>query len=440
MYWLTNATTTEAVCPNVDVFGPAIPLPGRDNPAFCVSDLACKLLVRLKNESPEVLDDTQVALGKLHGKIVLFCLLPSLFYILPFLGFTPLMPIRAEFAHPSCRKANTLRNKPGSGVIDGEVVERYWNSVGGAAVHAEKQNVSHFAETFGDIFGLENAKAIVSIPSLLARKAQRACSAFVMNLQQLVDYTVEIGTSYGVIVTGESIKAWADKIDANPSGDPAAYLRVEAQLYGALDELEAKRNVLSSLTRAQLFGSVEEADLIKKTKRKIVGLEKRARVLQLQAGIDYQPCSEDGAEFRQATVVHLTTQVIDLEARMLIAQGSVQRGKNSMRILHAKEKIANRKTVERLRLSLEEVQAKLVLNFSMMSPSSEASIDSEDGLPIIVRLDCYIRTCLERAGALHAAAADLDLSTRLGLGKRALFKQRASFFEAMAKNGTEVGT
>jgi hypothetical protein len=57
--------------PNVGVFGPAIPLERRSNPAFCVSALTCKLLVRLKNESPEVLDDTQVALGKLHGKIVL---------------------------------------------------------------------------------------------------------------------------------------------------------------------------------------------------------------------------------------------------------------------------------------------------------------------------------------------------------------------------------
>jgi hypothetical protein len=49
-------------------------------------------------------------------------------------------------------------------VIDGEVVERFWSSVGGAAIHAEKQNVSHFAETYGDIFGLENAKAMVCIP------------------------------------------------------------------------------------------------------------------------------------------------------------------------------------------------------------------------------------------------------------------------------------
>jgi len=349
-------------------------------------------------------------------------------------------------------------------VIDGEGVERFWSSVGGAAIHAEKQNVSHFAETYGDIFGLENAKAMVCIPSLLARKAQRAFSAFVMKLQQLVDYTAEIETSYNVTVTGERIKAWADKVDANPSGDPSAYLRVQAQLYGVLDELEAKRNVLSSLIRAQLFGSAEEADLIKKTKRKIAMLEKRARVLQLQAGIDYQPCSKDAAEFRQATAVHLATQVIDLEARVLIAQGSVQRGKNSMRILHAKEKSANRKTVERLRIALEEVQAKQLLNLSTMSLSSDASIDSEGDLPTIVmlklvepyhalmrfsealgyqlrnELDCYIRTCQDRAGALRDAAADLDLSTRLGLGKRALFQQRAAFFEAMATNGTEVGT
>lgn len=58
------------IWPQFDVFGPAPVKTGNQRvpaPKFLVSDLACKIIPRLMKETPWVLSETTVALGKLHG-------------------------------------------------------------------------------------------------------------------------------------------------------------------------------------------------------------------------------------------------------------------------------------------------------------------------------------------------------------------------------------
>lgn len=366
-----------------------------------------------------------------------------------------------ENAHPSCRLENSLRFKPGSGCVDGEAVERFWKNAGGAAYAAEKNHVSRFAETYVDVFSLVNFKMLVSIPPLITRMAQRAHQAFVKNRQDLCDLCHELTTKKNIKLSDDVLKAWTVKVLRDSSGDLSNALSPGAMLFGAIEELEAKKLVLSSLQVARLYGNAGEAKVLKSTQRAINQLEKLAQKSRQEVPQDYQPTSSDTTEFRTKAVRSLTAQIIHKEAELLAAQGSVQRGTNAMVHLHPKEKARNRKTIENMGAVLMELKGKLSLHLSKLDPSAAVQIDSVCGLPTIVmmrlvtsyqemnrsaealcaqlpsELISFSETCGARASALRLAAGALGASehSRFEYGEKALFGQRAAFFEALQKVG-----
>jgi hypothetical protein len=390
-YFLERILHECGAWPQPGVFGPPPVKTGNQTgppPKFLISDLACKVEPRIMNETPQALNATTVALGIMHGA----CLCALIYHITNRLHNCAVHVACVacpEHAHPTCRLKNSLKFKPGSASVDGETVERFWKLAGGAAYAAEKMHVSHFAETLSDAFSLVNWKMLSLIPSLLTRTAQRAHQAFVRSRKDLCDLCHELTTQNGVkVVNGDVLNAWTAKVFLNTSEDYSKALSAGAVLFGAIEELEAKKLVSTSLQLARLYGTAGETQVLKRTQRLINQLEKVVQKARLEVLQGYQPTSSDAAAFRTDAAAALTAQIIHKEAELHAVRGGVQRGTNARVYLHPKEKARNRKAIENLSTALMEMKGKLALHHSKLSPQAAAQVDSEYeyGLPTAVMM------------------------------------------------------